>query len=150
MTLCFLSLMELFFRLLGSFGFLVPLVVTGLLGPVLGSSTLSPFAGAKFMLAFAYVVPALLSWLVLKALRASSRLPVPLPGRYFLGLGLLSSVAGQIVWFSPALQALPWLLASLRWLSLASIGLLVVGLALALRSLKRSSPVSKARSSSAA
>jgi hypothetical protein len=148
-ALCFLSLTELFFRLLGSYVFLVPLVVTGLLGSAIGGPAVQPVAGAALMFGTAYVVPALLSWVVLKALRAKARLAVPLPGRHFLVLGLVGSVAGRIVWLSPALQAVPWLLASLRWLSFASLGLLIVGLALALRSLKKASVVSTEQADSA-
>ncbi len=149
MALCFLALTELFFRLLGSYGFLIPVVLTGLLGSIVGSVAKPPAAGAIFMLAAAYVVPALLSWLVLKTLRARSRLPAALPGKYLLVLGLLCSFVGHIAWLSPKSQALPWLLASLHWLPILSTALLVVGLTLATRSLKRPSAEREAKASSA-
>jgi len=147
--LCFVSLMELFFRLLGSYVYLVSLLAAGLLGYVVDGAVLPPTLIEPFALATGYLLPALLSWLVLKALRAKARLAVPVPGRYFLVLGLLASFAVHVISHSSTLQAIPWLLMSMRWLWHISVALLVVGLAIAIRSLKHSSLAPRARGSSA-
>jgi hypothetical protein len=149
-TLCFLSLMELFFRVLGSYGFVVSLLVMGMLGPVVGKPALPTAAATTIKVVTAYAVPALVSWLVLKLLRAKARLPVPLPGRHWLVAGLLGSVAGHVVRFgASAFQSVPWLFTALYWLSLASIGLLVVGLVLAFRSLRKPPPSAGAQGNNA-
>ena len=61
--------MELFFRLLGSYVYLVSLLAAVLLGYVVDGAVLPPTLIEPFALATGYLLPALLSWLVLKALR---------------------------------------------------------------------------------
>jgi hypothetical protein len=135
--LVFLSLTELILRLLGPVSSFAALMFTGILISLGFPKPVSPIAAAFVIQLSAYILPAVLAWLVLKLTRMKKQVPTPVAGRHWLIAGLMCTAIshlGRLVWLSGT--SLGWLLATLQPIYFSAIPLFVVGLALAIRSLK--------------
>lgn len=137
----FLSLTELILRLLGPLAQYGALLFTGLLGSTgLNLQSASPVVGLAVMQLTAYIVPAVIAWLVLRIVVAQHPLGTPVPGRHWLTAGLACSVAGHVLGFAVTKGYSPHLATVLRWSMLAAPLFLLVGLVLAVRSARSRTP----------
>ena len=137
----FLSLTLLLSYLIGPVTGVIEMVGTGLLGPAEPGPNAPAAAFATTVLSV-YVPSLLLSWLALRRMRVKERLPIPVPGRHWLTAGLACSVT---TFFSPldltSSGAPSWMSAALNSAAFATVPLLAVGLALAVRSLPDRNPL---------
>lgn len=111
------------------------MIAAGLLGPTDRDPTALPAAIAATVLSV-YGPSLLLSWWALRRMRVKERLRTPVPGRHWLTAGLVCAITSFLAAFDLTGNGAPsWLSALLNSASFATIPLLVIGLALAGRSL---------------